>query len=62
MKGTSILNFTQGFSKRILCLVACITKNHNLRALCVILATDSTGTFQEYDSTAGSLILELEQF
>lgn len=62
MKDTSMLSFTEGFSKRILCLVACITKNHYLCALCVILATDSTGTFQEWDTTAGSLILELEQF
>ena len=41
-------------------LTACITENHNLGVLCVILATDSTGTFQECDTTAGSLILGLE--
>lgn len=62
MKGTSILNFTLGVSKRTFGLVACITENHNLCVLCVILATDSPGTFQECDTAAGSLILGLERF
>ena len=63
MKVILILNFTLGFSKkRTICLSHALLRITYLCVLYVILAADSTGAFQECDTTAGTLILGLEQF